>query len=99
MKEKYKLLLLGILIDALGVVSSSWIFPIFGDITDVIWAPLSAYMMTRLYKGKAGKIAGVVTFIEEAIPGLDIIPSFTIMWIYTFLIDTKSANDDEIEAS
>ena len=36
-------------------------------------------------KGKAGKVAGIVSFVEEAVPGLDIIPTFTIMWLYTYI--------------
>jgi hypothetical protein len=36
-----------------------------------------------MYKGKIGQVAGVVTFVEEIIPGLDVIPTFTIMWLYT----------------
>lgn len=89
-KNKYKLLLLGLLIDGLGVVTSSWVFPLIGDVSDVVWAPLSAWLMTRMYKGTAGKVGGVITFIEEIIPGVDIIPSFTLMWLYTYVFkDSK----------
>lgn len=88
--NKFKLLFIGLLMDAVGILTSSWILPLIGDVADVAWAPLSAYLMTRLYKGTAGKVAGVVTFIEEIIPGVDIIPSFTLMWLYTFVFkDSK----------
>jgi hypothetical protein len=88
--NKYKLLFIGLLIDALGMLTSSWVLPVIGDFADIVWAPLTAWLMTRLYKGTAGKIAGVATFIEEIIPGLDIIPSFTLMWLYTHVIkDSK----------
>ncbi|MCB0469541.1 MAG: hypothetical protein KDC51_02705, partial [Flavobacteriaceae bacterium] len=50
------------------------------------WAPLSGYLMSRMYKGTEGKVAGVISFIEEIVPGLDIIPTFTIMWFYTYVI-------------
>ncbi|PHS06679.1 MAG: hypothetical protein COA88_10080 [Kordia sp.] len=90
-KEKYKKLALGILFDALGYVS--FIFPPF----DIVWAPLSAYLMTRLYKGRKGKIAAIVTFIEEALPVLDVVPTFTLMWIYTFVFDKKNVKGDIIE--
>ena len=79
MKQKYKKLALGILFDALGYVS--FIFPPF----DFVWAPLSAYLMTRLYKGKKGKIAAAITFVEEALPMMDVIPTFTLMWLYTYV--------------
>jgi hypothetical protein len=63
----------------------SFMIPGIGEFTDVIWAPLAAWLMTRMYKGRSGQIAGIVTFIEELVPGLDIIPSFTLMWLYTFV--------------
>jgi len=71
------------LCDGLGMVSL--VFPPF----DFLWAPLSAYLMTRLYKGRAGKVAAVVSFVEEALPWLDIVPSFTLMWIYTYLFNPE----------
>ncbi|HRV56347.1 MAG TPA: hypothetical protein P5264_12510 [Mangrovimonas sp.] len=55
-------------------------------IIDIVWAPLSGYLMSRMYKGTEGKVAGVISFIEEIVPGLDIIPTFTIMWFYTYVI-------------
>jgi len=75
---------LGLCFDALGYLS--FVFPLF----DVLWAPLSAYLMTQLYVGKKGKIAAVVVFIEEALPILDVIPTFTIMWIYSNYFEKTS---------
>lgn len=95
--SKYKILFLGLLIDAFGMITSSWVLPVIGDFADVVWAPLSAWLMTRFYKGNAGKVAGVVTFIEEIIPGLDIIPSFTLMWLYTYVFQ-KSKLSKVIDA-
>lgn len=92
-KEKYKKLALGVLFDALGYVS--YVFPPF----DIVWAPLSAYLMTRLYKGKKGKIAAVVTFIEEALPFLDIIPTFTLMWLYTYVLTGKKSAENVIDVT
>lgn len=80
-ESKYKNLFLGLLFDAIGMLSFA--IPFIGDFTDVIWAPIAAWLMTRMYKGRAGQAAGFITFIEEIIPGLDIIPTFTIMWLYT----------------
>ena len=79
--SKYKNLFLGLLFDTIGMLS--FVVPFIGDFTDVIWAPIAAWLMTRMYKGKVGQVAGVITFIEEIVPGLDIIPMFTIMWFYT----------------
>ncbi len=81
--NKYTLLLIGLLLDGVGMLS--YLFPGIGEASDAIWAPISYWLMTKLYKGKEGKIAGIITFIEEAIPGIDIIPTFTLMWIYTYV--------------
>ena len=88
--KKYKYLFLGLLLDAIGMLS--YVIPFIGDFSDIIWAPLSGWLMTRMYKGKIGQAAGIVTFIEEIIPGLDIIPSFTIMWLYTYVFKKSKFN-------
>lgn len=82
-ENKYKKLALSLVFDAIGYVS--YVIPGAGEIIDVVWAPASAYLMTKMYKGKKGKIAAAVTFIEEAMPGLDVIPTFTLMWLYTYV--------------
>lgn len=89
--SKNKKLLLGLLFDACGYIS--YIFPPF----DFIWAPLSAYLMTKLYKGTSGKVAAVISFIEEALPLVDVIPSFTLMWIYTYVFSKSEIKKNVIE--
>lgn len=81
--HKYRKLYLGLLFDAIGMVS--YFIPGIGEFSDIVWAPVAGWLMTRLYKSTAGKTAGVVTFIEELVPGLDIVPTFTIMWFYTYI--------------
>ncbi|WP_109301106.1 hypothetical protein [Aquimarina sp. AU474] len=90
-KDKYKKLALSLLFDALGMVT--FIIPMVGEFGDVIWAPLAGWLMTRMYKGNIGKAAGVFTFIEEALPGFDVIPTFTIMWVYTYVIKKEKVKD------
>lgn len=92
--NKYKKLVLGILFDALGFVS--FIIPGIGEFADIIWAPVSAWLMTKLYKGKPGKIAAVVSFVEEAFPGLDVIPTFTLMWLYTYVVNGSKTNKNNL---
>ena len=84
-KNKCKKLSYSIVFDALGYVS--FVFPPF----DIIWAPTAGYLMTKLYKGKTGKIAGIIAFIEEALPFTDVIPTFTLMWIYIYVYKTEEA--------
>ena len=81
--SKEKLLILSILFDAIGLLSFT--IPGVGEFTDVVWAPVSAYLIYNMYKGVEGKVAGVVSFVEEIIPGLDIIPTFTLTWLYKFI--------------
>ncbi|MCD8403274.1 hypothetical protein [Tenacibaculum finnmarkense] len=82
-QNKYTKLALSLLFDAIGLLS--YAIPGLGELSDMFWAPASAYLMTKMYKGNKGKIAAAVSFIEEAIPGLDIVPTFTIMWLFTHI--------------
>jgi len=82
--NKYKKLAICLVYDALGYVS--FVFPPF----DIVWAPLAGYLMTKLYKGRTGKIAGAIVFIEEAMPFLDIVPTFTLMWLYSYVFKTET---------
>jgi len=77
--NKNQKLIAGIVFDLIGMLS--YIFPL----TDIAWAPLSAYLMIKMYKGNVGKIGGLISFLEEAIPGLDFFPSFTLTWCYVYL--------------
>jgi hypothetical protein len=61
----------------------------FFPVADVVWAPLSAFLMLKMYPGTTGKIAGIVSFLEEAIPGLDFFPSFTLTWLYFYYFEKK----------
>lgn len=85
--SKYNKLILGIILDAMGYVS--FLIPGIGEFSDIIWAPISAWIMTKLYKGRPGKVAAVINFIEEALPGVDVVPTFTLMWLYTYVFKRK----------
>ena len=91
--SKNKKLVFGIVLDAFGYLS--FIFPLI----DIVWAPLSGYLMTKLYKGKPGKIAGIITFIEEALPFVDVVPTFTLMRLYSYVFSKKPKETTiEVEA-
>lgn len=77
-------LIYGILFDLIGMLS--YIVPAFAEITDVIWAPISGFILFYMYKGTVGKVAGIIGFIEEALPFVDFIPTFTLTWIYEYKI-------------
>ncbi len=77
----WKKLILSIFLDAIGVISFG--IPGIGEFQDVIWAPLSAFILMKMYPGQTGKIAGAVEFIEEILPFSDFVPTFTLTFIYT----------------
>ncbi|WP_417236349.1 hypothetical protein [Bizionia paragorgiae] len=93
--NKFNKLALGLLFDAVGYVS--FIVPGFGELTDIIWAPLSAWLMTKMYSGKKGKVGAFISFVEELLPGFDVIPSFTLMWIYTYIVSPSKEEIIEIK--
>ena len=82
--NKSRDLLLSIVLDLFGY--ATYAIPFLGEFADIIWVPIAAYMMTRIYKGFAGKLGGILAFAEEAFPLTDFIPSFSIMWFYTYVI-------------
>ncbi|WP_372792146.1 hypothetical protein [Lutibacter sp.] len=85
MNKKYKLLILSILFDGIGMLS--FVVPLFGEFSDVIWAPLSAFLIYKMYQGIEGKVGSLVSFVEEAgIFGTDFLPTFTLTWIYKYVI-------------
>lgn len=86
--NKKRNLILGILFDAIGMLSFT--IPFVGEFSDVIWAPIAGYLMTTMYKGSVGKVGGVITFLEEILPFSDFIPTFTLTWIYNYLIKSKN---------
>lgn len=81
--EKYTLLRQGIIYDVVGMASMA--IPVVGPFLDLLWAPFAAKKMSDMYKGTEGRIAAVFVFLEEILPFTDIIPTFTLMWLYTFV--------------
>ncbi len=93
MKKKYVKLLLCLLFDAIGYLS--YVVLGLGEWIDVVWAPLAAWLNYRLFKDDAGTGGAIFTFIEEALPGTDFIPSFTLTWFYAYVI---RKNEKGVEA-
>lgn len=83
-KNQTSNLILSLLFDFIGMMSFS--IPFLGEFSDIVWAPISGLIMAWMYKGAIGKVAGVISFVEEILPVTDVIPSFTLMWFYTYYI-------------
>jgi hypothetical protein len=81
-------LIFGLFLDAIGMLS--YAIPLLAETTDIVWAPIAAFAMTMMYKGTVGKAAGVIAFIEEIVPGIDFIPTFTLTWLYEYYQDKRN---------
>ncbi|HWI93690.1 MAG TPA: hypothetical protein VNT20_20555 [Flavisolibacter sp.] len=75
-----------ILMDVIG--SAVIVIPVLGEL---IWAPISALIFWRMFGFSKGFLGGIFSFIEELIPGIDFIPTFTIMWFIQYA-KRKKAN-------
>lgn len=82
--NKGTMLVLSLLFDFIGMIS--YFVPVFAEVTDLFWAPISGILLMVMFKGTAGKLAGVFGFIEELLPFVDVIPTFTITWFYTYVM-------------
>ena len=64
-----------ILLDVVGLLS--YVLPALGEWMDIAWAPISAFLFSRLFGGIKGTI---LVFLEEILPFTDVIPIFTITY-------------------
>lgn len=78
-QEKATKLMLSLLIDLVGM--ASFALPAVGEAGDLAWAPISAALIQYLY-GNA--LLSSLGFVEELLPGFDVIPTATIAWFITY---------------
>eukprot|EP00873_Tetraselmis_striata_P021942 jgi/Tetstr1/442206/TSEL_030353.t1 len=82
--EQWQKLVLCVIIDVLG--DSSFALPGLGELSDIAYAPLEAYLLSRLFQSNVISTFGA---IEEGLPFTDAIPTATIAWLMeTFFADT-----------
>ena len=67
-----------LLMDLIGY--ATYAIPVFGELGDIFWAPVSGIIFFLTFGGWKGALGGIGNFIEELLPGTDFIPSFTLMW-------------------
>lgn len=75
-------LLFCIIMDLIGC--ASYLLPGAGELFDIVWAPISAFIFYRAFGGRKGLYGGLFNFVEEILPGLDFIPTFTIVWLWNY---------------
>lgn len=88
--KKEPSLLMCILMDAIGY--ASYALPGLGEFTDVIWAPISAFIFYKMFGGAKGAFGGIFNFAEEILPFTDFIPTFTIVWVWDYVTKAKTAS-------
>lgn len=76
-----------LLMDFLGY--ASFAIPVLGELLDIIWAPISAGIYLKMFGVRRGFFGGVFNFVEELLPGFDIIPTFTITWCIHYFRRSK----------
>jgi hypothetical protein len=79
--KKQPSLSLCIILDIIGCAAI--IAPGIGEIFDVIWAPVSSVLFLILF-GRKATFGAVFSFVEEVIPGVNMIPTFTIAWVVRY---------------
>jgi hypothetical protein len=90
-KQKKQRLFVGIIFDLLGVIT--YMFPGLGEAADLAWAPIAAATFFGMYRGLTGILGGSFVFIEELFPFTDVIPTFTLTWLWVYQINgTKNKN-------
>ena len=67
----------------------SFVVPFLGEFSDILWAPIAAYLMKKIHPNKRGNLASIVVFLEELIPFTDLLPTFTLMAFYSLLTKKK----------
>jgi len=71
-----------ILMDILGY--ATYAIPVFGELADIVWAPVSAMIFYKAFGGWKGTFGGIFNLVEEILPGTDFIPTFTITWAWKY---------------
>ena len=80
-KEKWRRLGVSLTID--GVGSFSYLLPFIGEVFDVFWAPTQTVLIMALYQHVSPNMS-YVSFAEEMLPFLDVLPSATTGWVMEF---------------
>lgn len=78
--QKAPSLVFCVVMDVIGY--ATYAIPVLGELGDIFWAPLSAFIFYKTFGGWKGAFGGIFNFVEELLPGLDFIPTFTITWLW-----------------
>ena len=76
--------------DAIGY--ASFAIPALGELSDLVFAPISAIIFYKMFGGWKGAFGGIFNFAEEILPFTDFIPTFTIMWVWQSVTGARHTN-------
>ena len=83
--NKYVVLAICILMDGIGMLT--YLIPGIAETMDLVWAPISSGILLWLFGDKPeGKVGALVSFAEELSIGFDFIPTFTLTWLFRYVI-------------
>ena len=81
-----------VVMDLIGY--ATFAVPVLGEFGDLLWAPISAMIFFKTFGGWKGAFGGIFNFVEEILPGLDFIPTFTLTWMFqNFKKPVSSGNE------
>jgi len=80
-------LLLCVFIDAVG--DSSFLLPGVGEMEDIAWAPISAFLMRKIFQSE---MVGNIEFVKEILPFTDAIPLASALWVLETLLPDNGLN-------
>ena len=90
-KSKTPSLVFCIVMDLIGY--ATFTLPLIGEALDLVWAPISAMIFFRTFGGWKGAFGGMFNFIEEILPFMDFIPTFTIAWGLQHFFSRKNSGE------
>lgn len=99
LKKQYKRkklikLIASIAVDLIG--NATYMLPVLGEGADVLWAFISGgILMFALYPNH--KLGATFGGIEELIPGTDIVPTATLLWINDYIIKDKKSFEKYVQ--
>ena len=85
--DQWVKLLLCVLIDAVG--DSSFLIPGVGEVEDIAWAPISAFLVRKIFQSD---VVGNIEFVKEILPFTDAIPLASSLWVLETLLPDNGLN-------
>ncbi len=69
-----------LLMDAIGCIP--FLIPVIGEAFDIMWAPVSAIIFYFAFGGRKAMFGAAFSFVEEIVPFMNFIPTFSIAWLW-----------------